>query len=133
MRCKGRQNQTRPSPPAPVQMPNLLFLPAMRFGLLLLLVLLSACSGDKDKSTKKVFHYNEATGIASLDPAFANDQAKIWACNHLYNGLVKLDDSLHVKPCIAWRWVISPDGKTYTFYLRQDVRFHEDPLLTDER
>jgi peptide/nickel transport system substrate-binding protein len=65
----------------------------------------------------------------TLDPAFARDQAHIWACNQLYNGLVQLDDSLNVKPCIAKTWQISDDGLGYTFHLRNDVFFHRDPVF----
>ncbi|MBK9463028.1 MAG: hypothetical protein IPN94_27350 [Sphingobacteriales bacterium] len=32
--------------------------------------------------------------------------------------------------CIAKSWKISNDGLTYTFTLRNDVFFHNDPLLT---
>jgi oligopeptide transport system substrate-binding protein len=38
---------------------------------------------------------------------------------------VRLDDELEPAPDIAVRWEISPDGRTYTFYLREDVRFHD--------
>jgi oligopeptide transport system substrate-binding protein len=99
-----------------------------------LLLLLSACSEHKkDADSRKVFRYNEATGIATLDPAFANDQAKIWACNHLFNGLVQLDKQLIPQPCIAKSWEISGDGTVYTFHLRNDVRFHQDALLSGTR
>ncbi|MCB2208743.1 MAG: ABC transporter substrate-binding protein [Bacteroidetes bacterium] len=67
----------------------------------------------------------------TMDPAFARDQAHIWACNQLYNGLVQLDDSLNVKPCIAKTWKISEDGLGYTFHLRNDVFFHEDPVFQE--
>ncbi|GMT45799.1 MAG: peptide ABC transporter substrate-binding protein [bacterium] len=78
---------------------------------------------------KMIFRYNESAGLVNLDPAFARDLPHIWVCNQLYNGLVQLDDSLHVRPAIARRWTISPDGKTYTFYLRKDVLFHNDPVF----
>jgi peptide/nickel transport system substrate-binding protein len=81
-----------------------------------------ACSSSMT-SDKKIFRYNEAVGIQSLDPAYASGQAAIWVCNMLYNGLIDLDDSLHVVPMIAKDWEISQDGKTYTFYLRNDVFF----------
>lgn len=76
-----------------------------------------------------VFHYNQHGGLKSLDPAFARDQASIWACNQLYNGVVQLDSQLHIVPAIASSWEISNDGKTYTFHLRNDVRFHHDPCF----
>lgn len=80
---------------------------------------------------KTVFRYNETAGISSLDPAFAKDQALIWACNQLYNGLVQLDEKMNIIPCIAKTWTISPDGKVYTFILRNDVYFHDDALFKD--
>lgn len=95
-------------------------------GFLMATFLLWSCGGNlKTPEGKTVFRYNESAGITSLDPAFARDQANIWACNQLYNGLVQLDDDLLVKPSIAKYWNISPDGKTYIFHLRQDVYFHD--------
>lgn len=92
--------------------------------------LLQSCGSKKaDHHDKTVFRYNEASGIRTLDPAFAKGQADIWAVNQLFNGLVQLDDQLKVQPCIARNWNVSDDGRTYTFQLRSDVYFHEDPLF----
>ena len=95
---------------------------------LLGVVLLASCH-IPDNSDKQIFHYNESAGIATLDPAFAKDQAIIWGCSQLYNGLIRLDEQLQPQPCIAKRWTISPDGKTYTFTLRNDVYFHKNELF----
>jgi len=98
--------------------------------LALLLVGLVSCNRQIHRHPgKMIFRYNEAAGLVNLDPAFAKDLPHIWVCNQLYNGLVQLDDSLHVRPAIARRWTISPDGKTYTFFLRRDVFFHDDPVF----
>jgi peptide/nickel transport system substrate-binding protein len=90
--------------------------------------------GDSTKtlSEKKIFHYNQSSGISSLDPAFSKDQATIWACNQLYNGLVQLDDGLNTQPAIAKRWEISADGLVYTFHLRNDVFFQEDACFSNK-
>lgn len=89
-----------------------------------------ACKSNKSKNeTRTVFRYNESAGITTLDPAFAKDQALIWACNQLYNGLVQPDDSMYIKPCIAKSWAISDDGLCYTFILRNDVFFHDDMVF----
>ena len=47
----------------------------------------------------------------------------------MFNGLVQLDDSLHIQPDIAKKWSISEDGKTYKFQLRTDVQFHKHKLF----
>jgi peptide/nickel transport system substrate-binding protein len=47
---------------------------------------------------------------------------------HLYNGLVtyNLGDGLKtIAPDLAAKWTVSPDGKTYTFELREGVKFHD--------
>ncbi len=92
---------------------------------LLFTTLLVSCKTKFDHPDKQIFHYNESSGILSLDPAFASGQATIWPCNQLYNGLVDMDDQLRVVPAIAKSWTISEDGKTYTFILRDDVQFHQ--------
>jgi len=84
---------------------------------------------SKSKSNKKVFHYNEQTGIASLDPAFAKNQSVMWPVHQLFNTLVETDDSLHIVPSVAKRWVVSDDRLSFTFYLRDDVFFHDDDVF----
>jgi peptide/nickel transport system substrate-binding protein len=81
---------------------------------------LAACHA-KQKTNKQVFHYNETTGIASLDPAFAKNQSILWAVNQLYNGLVETDSNLHIVPCLAKSWDVSVDRLQYIFHLRTDV------------
>lgn len=95
--------------------------------LILIAFVVSTCSeSKKEADNRTVFNYNEMAGISGLDPASANNTEDIWACNQLFNGLVQLNDSLHVVPCIAKRWHISDDGLTYTFTLRNDVKFHDN-------
>jgi len=81
---------------------------------------------SKRSNNKKVFHYNEQTGIASLDPAFAKNQSVMWPVHQLFNTLVETDDSLHIVPSLAKSWAISGDRLVFTFYLRKDVFFHND-------
>src|SRR5688572_33139907 len=81
-------------------------------------------SANSDK--RKIFHYNEHSGITSLDPAFAKSQATMWPAHQLFNTLVEIDDSLHIVPSLATHWDISEDRKQYTFHLRNDVFFHDD-------
>ncbi|HTB99174.1 MAG TPA: ABC transporter substrate-binding protein [Ferruginibacter sp.] len=75
---------------------------------------------------KKIFHYNESSGIASLDPAFAKNQSVMWAVHQLYNTLIEVDDNMQLSPSLAKSWEISSDNLTFTFQLRTDVFFHDD-------
>jgi len=90
---------------------------------------MASCRHSSDGVGKAIFRYNESAGVTTLDPAFAKDQALIWATSQIYNGLVRLDSNLRVQPCIAKSWHISDDGKTYTFTLRDDVWFHKNALF----
>ncbi|MEZ4926118.1 MAG: ABC transporter substrate-binding protein [Saprospiraceae bacterium] len=94
---------------------------------LLVLILCFSCHQAKERDEDRVaFRYNQHNPITSLDPAFARSQNNIWAVDCLFNGLVQLDDSLHVKPSLAHSWEISEDGLEYKFHLRRDVFFHDN-------
>ncbi len=98
------------------------------FFLFLFAIVFNSCYSDEN-TQYNVFRYNQINHITSLDPAFAKSQNNIWATHHLYDGLVRLDDSLNIRPAIAKSWKISKDGLQYTFVLRQDVYFHTDVCL----
>lgn len=95
--------------------------------------LLSSCKKYSTEEGTQIFRYNESANISSLDPAFAKDQAMIWANLQIFNGLVQLDSSLNIKPSIAKSWEISDDGLVYTFILRDDVCFHEHSLFKGKK
>jgi peptide/nickel transport system substrate-binding protein len=45
--------------------------------------------------------------------------------NMIYDGLVTVDSKLQYQPGLAEKWEVSPDGLTWTFYLRKGVKFHD--------
>lgn len=99
-----------------------------------LLACLISCGPNKNtEDTRTYFSYNEMAGISSLDPAAASNLENIWAVNQVFNGLVQMDDSLNVKPCIAKKWFVSGDGLTYTFYLDDKVYFHDSKAFEGEK
>ena len=95
-------------------------------GILTLLLLVSCGKRQDSEEGLAIFKYNESAGILTLDPIYAKDLPHIWACNQVFNSLVAFDDKMNLVPMVAKSWDISEDGKTYTFHLRDDVRFHED-------
>lgn len=97
-----------------------------------ILFLHMSCGRSIDETCgRTVFKYNESASITSLDPAFARNQANIWGVNQVFNSLLQLDDELNILPCIAKSWDIDESGLTYTFYLRDDVYFHDHFLFQD--
>ena len=90
-------------------------------------IFFSSC--HKADNNKNYFHYNEATGIPTLDPAFAKNQSIMWAIHQLYNTLVEVDSNLHVVPALARSWEISNDNLSFTFHLRNDVYFQDNEIF----
>lgn len=66
----------------------------------------------------------------SLDPATIGDSTSLSYANQIFSGLVRFNDDMEIAPDIARDWDISDDGRTYTFYLRDDVYFHSGKKVT---
>jgi ABC-type oligopeptide transport system substrate-binding subunit len=63
------------------------------------------------------------TDLPQLDPALASDSNSAQAVGLIFSGLVKLNPQLQIVPDAASSWQVSPDGKTYTFTLADQLRF----------
>jgi len=61
---------------------------------------------------------------AELDPHKTQLTAAWHVLEHVYNGLVTTNESLEPVGALAETWDIADDGITYTFHLRQGVKFH---------
>ncbi|MBO9541648.1 ABC transporter substrate-binding protein [bacterium] len=97
-----------------------------------LLVALGGCSGPKPTARAEkpryggVLIYAKGKDATRLDPADINEAESATVTENLFNGLVRFkQDSTEIEPALATHWEISPDGKTYTFHLREGVRFHD--------
>lgn len=97
---------------------------------LLYICLITACTSKPDHAEKSVFQLNLSSGaLESLDPAYAKDLYTMWTCHMLYNTLVDCDSNLQLRPSLAKSWEVSPDGLTYTFRIRENVLFHDNPAF----
>ena len=63
----------------------------------------------------------------STDNGAAIPQALLY---NVYEGLVRLDDSGKIVPLLAEKYDVSSDNKTYTFTLRQGVKFSDGAAFT---
>ncbi len=79
-----------------------------------------------------VFRYPLFGPMYTLDPAQAIFSVDVMLIQQLYDGLIAFDEHLNIVPALAKFWEISPDGKTYTFELRDDARFHNGRKVTAE-
>jgi oligopeptide transport system substrate-binding protein len=59
----------------------------------------------------------------SLDPALATDTTSIFFVRQMFVGLTKFDETAQVEPYLATDWTASEDGLTWTFNLRDDIRW----------
>lgn len=86
-----------------------------------------------DKPEENVFRIAFPSDILSTNPFMATDLRSLWVLNILYDPLVALDPNFKVIPWLAEKWEVRDDGRTYIFYLRKDVRFHDGkPLTADD-
>jgi oligopeptide transport system substrate-binding protein len=84
-------------------------------------------SGDRSQ----VLHRGIVPDLADLDPHMATQTSYYTVLSALLEGLVAEDPvDLHPVPGVAERWEISPDGLTYTFYLRADARWSNGEPVT---
>jgi peptide/nickel transport system substrate-binding protein len=68
--------------------------------------------------------------IRSTDPGVNRELNTDVVVQHMVEGLVAYREDASVGPLLAEDWTISPDGATYTFRLRRNVRFHNGATLT---
>jgi peptide/nickel transport system substrate-binding protein len=72
---------------------------------------------------------NEATGLdPQLVPAFSRSRRSPLT----YSQLVRFDENMAIQPELAESWTLSDDKLTWTFKLRQGVKFHDGQELTSD-
>ncbi len=94
---------------------------AALFGLLFL-----SC-GNKSSDTLRMSMVSEPDSFFPWKSAAAETQA---VTNNIFEGLVKYDENGSLYPALAESWEISSDFRTYTFKLRQGVKFHNGADFT---
>jgi oligopeptide transport system substrate-binding protein len=104
---------------------------------LAIVALLAGCSRGTNVSrgdATQVLHRGIGPDLADLDPHMATQTAYYSVLSALLEGLVGEDPvDLHPVPGVAERWDISPDGLTYTFYIRPDARWSNgDPVTAQD-
>lgn len=75
--------------------------------------------------------YGLVSDVTQINPLeFGASDAEQTITNLLYNGLVTIDSNGRISPELADTWEISPDGRTYTFFLKKDILWHDGVPFT---
>ncbi|MBE6929593.1 MAG: ABC transporter substrate-binding protein [Ruminococcaceae bacterium] len=101
-------------------------------------MLLTGCAGNNQSGNNTATRDDLVIGIVNEPTALIPSTAAYDAqsngriVDNIYEGLMYVDANGEIQPNIAESWEISPDGMTYTFKLRNDVKFHNGDTLTAE-
>lgn len=69
----------------------------------------------------------------NLDPVTCIGNVNIFVFNLIVEGLVKTsDDGKSIEPCLAESWEVSEDSKTYTFTVKEGLKFSDGSDVTAE-
>ncbi len=92
----------------------------------LVLVLIAGCGrgGNDGAGRANVLRYALQEEPTALDPALNEAFTTGELLQNIYEGLVILDRNSKPAPGIAEKWEVSADGKTWTFHLRANAKFH---------
>jgi peptide/nickel transport system substrate-binding protein/oligopeptide transport system substrate-binding protein len=110
-----------------------------RFLLLLLAALLAGClpGGGTGRNATSIppggelrWSLEGVNDVSSIDPAKPGDTQGNTLINLVFGGLVLLDENLTVQPDCAEGWTVSADGTTYTFTIRNGLRFATGDTVT---
>jgi len=95
----------------------------MRFGALAFVsCLIMAMSSGTPTDAAGILRYNIAAEPETLDPTKATGIPEATVILNCFDGLARTDPSGNeIIPRLAERWDISPDGRSYTFHLRESL------------
>ncbi|WP_219836617.1 peptide ABC transporter substrate-binding protein [Paenibacillus sp. R14(2021)] len=93
--------------------------------------ILSACGKSGSGSgADQTFRMNLTSEPPSLDVSQAQDQVSFTVLTGLFEGLTRTDASGNIVPGVAEKWDVSPDGKKYTFHLRDNAKWSNGDKVT---
>jgi peptide/nickel transport system substrate-binding protein len=92
---------------------------------------LTACGGDDESGSDEAaiadtFVFGASSDPAVIDGAFVSDGESLRVIRQIFEGLVTTaPGKTDIEPALASSWEPSADGLTWTFNLREGVKFHD--------
>jgi peptide/nickel transport system substrate-binding protein len=100
--------------------------PAAAVTILLAVALLADAPPAHAQAPQDVLRIAQIEQVTNFDPALMTTQDMGVLIDNVYEGLIGTErDSVKIVPRLAEKWSFSPDGKTVTFALRKNVKFHD--------
>ncbi len=100
-------------------------------GVILALVLIAPCMAFSQEAVfGGVLKAAMTTNPPTLDPHLSTSTATRQLAYYMSEGLLTYNDNYEIIPQLARSWETSEDGLTYTFYLRDGVKFQNGKTLT---
>lgn len=112
--------------------------------LMAIMLMLAACNGGSKETSNekeggsgssgsKVLNVNNSSEPGSLHPANAQGTHESWILEHTFEGLTKKTEEGKIVPGSAESWEISEDGLTWTFKLKDGLKWSNgDPLTAND-
>ena len=95
-------------------------------------ITLVGCKPQKP-SRPATFIFAHGSDAQKLDPADVDDGESVNCMAQIMEGLVRFKSgTFEVEPALAESWKITDKGRTYTFKIREGVRFHDGTPLDAE-
>ncbi len=82
------------------------------------------------KETKRVLRTYITSAVLTFDPGFVTDSVTNVVIKNMGDGLVDFSTGTEIIPSIARGWDVSENGLEWTFYLRDNVQFHNGKTLS---
>ncbi|MBI2479957.1 MAG: ABC transporter substrate-binding protein, partial [Planctomycetia bacterium] len=97
-----------------------------RFALIVPCLLLVGCASRGPSKPSNTLIYGRGEDSKTLDPINAETGESVKVILNLYDTLVAFaDETMELEPSLANSWETSEDGLTWSFHLRDGVRFHD--------
>ena len=106
---------------------------------LLLAMVITGCTPKTDApagdnagkpAEKKILRTNNSSEPGTLDPTLAQGTHESWVLDHIFEGLMKKGQDGTIVPGMAKEYTLADDGVTYTFTLRDDIKWSDGKPVT---
>ena len=95
--------------------------------------IMSGCANKSESPKNAVLNLHLGADPSILNPILTSDSASSSVVGLVFTGLFRVNAQLKMEPDLAKSYTVSPDGLTYVFHLRRDVKWHDGkPFTADD-